>query len=267
MKKACVVIPLYKDQLSSTEEMSLKQCFKILGKHQIFFAIPRRLEAILATDFWRTWGADYKTFDDHFFEKIQGYNKLMKSPTFYKAFRDYEFMLIYQLDAFVFKDELIYWCNQNFDYIGAPFIDLTENGQPEIKGQGNGGFSLRKTEKFYHVVTQFKRLGFKHPYFDPAQPFYINLWRDLRYNLIYNFSYYPFQSIVNEDVFWAEYIPLAFNDFEVPPPIVAIPFSFEESPSYLYGINHDQLPFGCHGWMKYEPDFWKPHFKEAGYEI
>ena len=31
-------------------------------------------------------------------------------------------MLIYQLDAFVFQDDLAYWCQQNYDYIGAPWL-------------------------------------------------------------------------------------------------------------------------------------------------
>ncbi len=31
-------------------------------------------------------------------------------------------MLIYQLDAYVFKGEWLFWANQEYDYIGAPWI-------------------------------------------------------------------------------------------------------------------------------------------------
>ena len=31
-------------------------------------------------------------------------------------------MLIYQLDAYVFKDELLNWANKGYDYIGAPWL-------------------------------------------------------------------------------------------------------------------------------------------------
>ena len=43
-------------------------------------------------------------------------------------------------------------------------------------------------------------------------------------------------------------------------PEEAIAFSFELSPSYLYKLNGNYLPFGCHAWYKYEyENFWKQH--------
>lgn len=265
MKKVCVVIPIYQDKLNVQEQISLEQCFRILGQYPIYFAIPEKLQANIAqTGFLRGANAEFKVFSDHFFSGLPGYNKLMKYPGFYKAFLDYEFMLVYQLDAFVFKDELTYWCDQDFDYIGAPFMSKTVDGpnEFEIIGQGNGGFSLRKVARFYQVVRKCKKLNFAHPFFDSKQPFYINLWRDFKYNVLYNFSFYPFQPVVNEDVFWSELVPKAFS-FRVPETRVAIPFSFEVAPSYLYRLNSYRLPFGCHGWLKYEPDFWKGIMKEV----
>ena len=47
---------------------------------------------------------------------------LMLSPFFYESFLDFKYVLIHQLDVFIFKDELNYWCNQNYDYIGAPWF-------------------------------------------------------------------------------------------------------------------------------------------------
>jgi hypothetical protein len=44
------------------------------------------------------------------------------SEEFYQAFTDFEFMLIYQLDAFVFRDELADWCRSGYEYIGAPWL-------------------------------------------------------------------------------------------------------------------------------------------------
>ena len=42
----------------------------------------------------------------------------------------------------------------------------------------------------------------------------------------------------------------------------ALRFSFEVNPKSLYKMNNDKLPFGCHGWRKYDPDFWKQFIKE-----
>ncbi|WP_158542235.1 DUF5672 family protein [Pedobacter chinensis] len=223
---------------------------------------------MLKNKFIREKKAQYKIFKDHFFSSLGGYNKLMKFPGFYGAFLDFKFMLIYQLDAFVFRDELDYWCNQNFDYIGAPFIKESGNEAGGIIiGQGNGGFSLRRIASFYKIGRQIKKLQFKHPFFSPSKPFYINLWRDIKYNMIYNFSFYPLQPVVNEDIFWAQLIPSAFADFRVPEPMQTLPFSFEVSPGALYILNEYKLPFGCHGWWKYEPDFWARYIREVGYEI
>ncbi|RYF26389.1 MAG: hypothetical protein EOO42_01625 [Flavobacteriales bacterium] len=267
MKRACIVVPMYKEELTSFEVISLQQCFKVLGEYDIYFVIPTRLATAIANNsFIKSKQAQYKVFSNHFFLSTIGYNRLLKKPDFYKAFSAYEFMLIYQLDAFVFKNELAYWCNQGYDYIGAPFIQKNEDGTCVITGQGNGGFSLRKISSCYHAVKQIKKLSFKHPFFSSEKPFHINLWRDIKYNLIYNFSFYPFQPVVNEDVFWAELIPLAFKKFKVPKASDAIPFSFEVCPSYLLTVNGGKLPFGCHAWYKYEPNFWAPYIKEAGHE-
>lgn len=268
MKRACIAIPIYKEELSAFELISLQQCFSILGAYDIFLIIPERLESFLATaNFLQGKKIRYKVFKDHFFADTIGYNKLMKYPNFYKAFLDYEFMLIYQLDAFVFKDELQYWCTRDFDYIGAPFMKVNEQGSCAIIGQGNGGFSLRKISTFYRILKQVKKLKFKHPFYQRHKPFFINLWRDIKYNFIYNFSFYPFQPVVNEDIFWAELIPKEFEHFKVPTPLQSLPFSFEVCPSHLYSLNEGKLPFGCHGWYTYETDFWRKHIREAGHEI
>ncbi len=268
MKRACIVIPFYKEELNAFELISLKQCFKVLGGYDIYFVIPARMAVKIADNqLVKEKRARYKIFDNRFFVSTAAYNRLMKKPGFYKAFLDYEFMLIYQLDAFVFKNELEYWCNCSYDYIGAPFIKKNSDGTFAIAGQGNGGFSLRKISSCYHAVKQFKKLDFKHPFFSNTKPFYINLWRDIKYNFIYNFSFYPFQPVVNEDIFWSALIPSAFKGFKVPEAVDAIPFSFEVAPGYLYGLNGNELPFGCHAWRRYEPGFWGRYIKEASYEI
>ena len=41
-------------------------------------------------------------------------------------FLEYQYMLIYQLDAFVFEDKLDYFCELGYDYIGIPVPDYTD---------------------------------------------------------------------------------------------------------------------------------------------
>src|SRR4029079_3572600 len=87
------------------------------------------------------------------------YNRLMNIPYFYRHFLEYDYILIYQLDTFVFENNLEEWCNMNIDYVGAPWINSTwvNNLKKKISWidkfiypVGNGGLSLRKVKLFYY---------------------------------------------------------------------------------------------------------------------
>ena len=269
-KKACIVIPIYRLDINDFEQISMDQCFRILSDHDIYFVIPKRLEASIQKNMYVKQGkASYKAFNDQFFADIMSYNRLLKFPGFYEAFLDYTFMLIYQLDAFVFKDDLLYWCDQGYGTIGAPLfegLDLAKSNSPMV-GQGNGGFCLRDIRECQKIVTHFKKLKFKRTFEDANRPFYINFYRYIKHQLVYIYSGYPFQPIINEDLFWASVIPANFPDFKIPNPIEASKFSFEVNPDVLYEMNHQELPFGCHAWWKYNLKFWVPHINKFGYNI
>ena len=268
--KACIVIPIYSDQIRPFEQVSMDQCFRILGKHDICFILPKRLEAFIKENkYVLSNQAQYQTFEDHFFADIPAYNRLMKFDGLYKRFLPYEFMLIHQLDAFVFKDELIDWCKKGYDNIGAPLFeghDLAKTDSPLVS-LGNGGFCLRNIRKCYDVVRQFKKLRFTRLFDDANRPFYINFYRYIKHQLVYIYSGYPFQPIINEDLFWAEVIPENFPDFKMPGITEAMKFSFEVNPEVLFEMNNHELPFGCHAWWKYNLGFWQKHINQFGYDI
>ena len=121
MSKVCVVIPLYKDTLSASEEQSIIQGLDILDKHKKVFITA---DNYTLPDLLRNYSQ--LTFDKNYFRDITGYNRLMLSREFYQKFSNYGFILIYQPDAWVFRDELLDWCNKNYDYIGAPWVKKKE---------------------------------------------------------------------------------------------------------------------------------------------
>lgn len=45
----------------------------------------------------------------------------MLSAEFYERFLAWDYILLCQTDAFVFRDELADWCARGYDYIGAPW--------------------------------------------------------------------------------------------------------------------------------------------------
>jgi len=268
--RVCIVIPVYKAAMSPYELIALQQCFRILGHYQIFFAVPQHLEQYIQdSTYCQSGEASYKVFENEFFTNVTAYNRLLRSSIFYKTFFDFEYILIYQLDAFVFKDELLHWCNQQYDSIGAPWFEGHNfaNSDSPLIGQGNGGFCLRNVKACYKIVTTLRKLDYQKEYTDSNRSVLRSALRYIKHNWVYNYSYYPFQPIINEDLFWAEVVPDKFPEFKVPSPEQAIGFSFEVNPDVLYAMNNQQLPFGCHAWERYDPEFWKPHFKALGYEL
>ena len=111
MPKIIIIIPVYKKLLTEDEILSLKQCFKVLSKYEIRLACPDNLDV---SEYNKIIGKTIKTerFAPCLFEGIKGYNELTTNCEFYNRFHDFDFMLIYQLDAWVFYDKLTEWCEK-----------------------------------------------------------------------------------------------------------------------------------------------------------
>ena len=99
----CVVIPVYKEfhLLSNEELVSLRQLYKVLGKHQMTFIGPPNLkwENYLQHAMNKNILPLIKTFPIEFFSSVEGYSKLMISRNFFNSFKKYKHILVYQLDA------------------------------------------------------------------------------------------------------------------------------------------------------------------------
>ncbi len=229
-----IVIPTYKEELSEFEQISLQQIHNILNEYNIAFAAPDNL------NFY--YGEQYSThmierFDAEYFADISGYNKLMLSDEFYMRFAKYSYILIAQLDAFIFSDKLLYFCNLGYDYIGAPWIHGTRYYKDVyniIHYVGNGGLSLRKVDRFIKWIDKCKYI--LEPYIDE----------------------------INEDVlisaYGKEFLKIAcFDD--------ALQFSFDFDPRGSYLLNNSELPFGIHAWPRYDIEFCRPFIEKNGYQI
>jgi hypothetical protein len=190
-------------------------------------------------------------------------------------FSKFEFVLFYELDAFVFRDELDSWCDANYDYIGAPWFEGFANcsSQSPFIGVGNGGFSLRKISSALRVLRSFSyvlrphELLFGDGYYDkfirekgaPART-----WAELLKNLTFaNNTFWRCNDFRwNEDLFWGVFVPRSFPWFRVAPFEKARKFSVEYNPIQMYKLNNKHMPFGCHAWLRSDFDFWLPHLLE-----
>lgn len=257
-----IVIPTHKYCPSVDELMSLRQCTSVLKGHPVCIVCPDGLDVTQYCDILSATGADWSVerFSQRFFDGIKGYNLLMLDKDFYKRFADYKYMLVYQLDAWVFRDELDYWCEKGYDYIGAPWIE-EQGSNLTFSGVGNGGFSLRRIQHFIDI------LSYKGPVRDANQLNLDNRLKNKIYRFLYNLgyqntiSYYKKDESLFEDIFLSIFLSNTKLRAKMPDAETASLFAFEEHPSFLYSKTH-RLPFGCHAWKKYEYDsFWKNYIK------
>ena len=242
MVKIAVLVPIYKDDLDPFECYSLNHSLSVLAGRNVFFIGPKGMDRRFYSEHYGS--VPCRAFDAPYFESVSGYNRLLLSPEFYAHFIDYEFVLILQTDAVILRDELEFWCEQPFDYIGAPWpegVELFVNvgkfegdrGKRVRVYVGNGGLSLRRVckclsllKEFGDIVGLFERTG------------------------------------SSEDLFFS-FMGALSRDFIIPNEIIASRFSLELKPAYYYAVNGGRLPMGAHAWWKYEPDFWRAHLSGA----
>lgn len=262
-----IVVPIYRSELLTDEEISLASIRRHLSGYGISFAAPESLDlsSVLKP------GETTERFPDEFFTGIKGYNRLLKSSGFYSRFESYEYILIAQLDCLIFSSNLNEWMNRGWDYLAAPwFKGFSKDYTSGLWRVGNGGLSLRKVASYLRVLSQqvvsgsiYPRWGhyaWKSP-FESMEP---GLYQ--KASALHRIN--PFAKVhavedelsrftYNEDVFWAIEAPKFDPSFQVAPAEAALSFAFEASPRWSLEQTKGKLPFGCHAWARYDRKFWE----------
>lgn len=225
-KDVCIVIPIYKDNSLNNpvlydEYASIDNTITLMKDYDIYLLCNNRLDTSFYDKFLRK-NVKYINYE---YSNRPEYSNMCLSYQFYDMFSKYKYMLICQTDAWIFKDELLYWCSKGYDYIGA--LGLFSEIYPKLQGNWgdenvgniydykylvmNGGFSLRNIKSMHDLC-------------------YIH--RDKLQNETFN-----------EDcvLFWNYK-----DEFTIPPLEEAIKFSAENQTYAFYPKYYDKLPFGCH---------------------
>ena len=263
MDTVCVVIPVYKTIPTSDELLSIRQTLRVLYKHPVALVCPDNLDVDVYSHIAENNIFTVKRFPNSYFTDINGYNRLLLSPGFYQEFKDYQYILICQPDAYVFRDELLEWCNKNYDYIGAPvFGNFSDAEYSEQMKVGNGGFSLRNIQTALLYFNSNKNV------FSSGQAAKrISLWKKPQTRvfvwimMLFGWRNKPLTVSArwkyNEDGFWSGLLDNSNFALKKPSPQEALRFSFDRCPAELFRLNGSKLPFGCHAWRKYQYDsFW-----------
>ena len=261
-KRVAVVVPVSnRAELTSSERISLRHLRRHLDHYDKFVVAPDGLGISLA-------GFQIKRFSKNFFGSVANYQRMVMSRGFYEAFEDYEYILTYHLDALVFSDDLLDWCDRGYDLVGAPWVvhpDAPTRGTVYEGRVGNTGFCLKKVATFLDLFDS-RRLA----------PNLLERWRRRLGTQIRSGGWHdplrvlevlgPGGNRMSDEVAdweWSEERFLLtraahyLRELHTPPVKEALEFAFEIVPRYCYELNQNRLPFGCHAWERYDPAFWE----------
>ncbi|MFN9520028.1 MAG: DUF5672 family protein [Bacteroidota bacterium] len=264
--RICVGIPVYKplELLHKYEIISIKNTLlKCRSLFDIHLIIPENFDITsYCTFFMHEFKA--KEYDPSYFNGIHGYNRLLKSAEFYERLNIYSHLLIVQTDAFIFDTDYTEFLK--YSYVCAPWHSHLINRNLTGLYCGNGGYSLRnihdclrilqddvKVFSFNEILRELKRSEFHR-----KNPQLINLFYGIYYYYYQNSTHTAHNKMpfIYEDVFWSLVVPAVCSDYSVADGQTALKFAFETRPATCFALNQNKLPTGCHGFNKYEPEFW-----------
>ncbi|MBE6095226.1 MAG: hypothetical protein E7199_07140 [Schwartzia succinivorans] len=229
MKEVIIVIPIYRETLSVCEQISLSQVRRILGRYPICFVAPEKMRRFLTNK-----GCVAEFFPDKCLSSRLEYSKLLLVPDFYARFKHYQYMLLYQLDAFVFFDRLHHFCSLGYDFIGAP---MPYSSNFKTKVGINGGLALRKNDSCIRVTQMLQKMNI-----------------DSKMRQVFKKAEDRFFSYCGG----SEDIP-----FSVPRVAISSDFSIEFNVAHCWDrLSSEHLPFGCHAWSKSVYfELWRPYIE------
>jgi hypothetical protein len=255
-----VVVPVYRTPLSDDERVSMRHLEHFLPEAEKTLVMPETL------DFGRQ-GYREERFVPAYFDGLAAYNRFMLSKDFYARFAEYDYILVYQLDAIILSSDIERFLALGVDFLGAPWIAYDGGGAPYLTGVGNGGFSLRRVSAFRRLVesrvpTSTPRDYYRRIYSGaPVGRRLVGLCKaglkglGVR-NTIRSAIARPFGP---EDEFIAAHAESYSPGFALGSIDHALAFAFEREPRFCLKRASGHMPLGAHAWGRYDRSFWEPY--------
>lgn len=247
MNSVAVIVPAYKAVPDADEQKCFERICRIFHDYPIVLCNPQDLD----TSYYRKVYPPLRflSMNKDYFLSTAAYNRLMLSSEFYAAFlKQYDYILICQLDVWVFRNNLPQWIDKNYDYIGAPWHNralhliqyfTVKQGIKTVfralKGRnfnhavGNGGFSLRKVQAFFEICKTNQT----------------SIWK------------------ANEDYFWSFLAKHPDGTkLRVPTDTEAAAFCIETDARH-YMKDRTLPPMAVHAYKKYDFSYWKSFISQT----
>lgn len=286
----CVFVPVHTLDLRKSELAALTVCMRRLKNYDFVFVYksslnPDLLRARLRNSMQQVKGSFFIPVADQWLLSVASYNRMMLSPWFYQLFLQWDYILVFQLDAWILKAGLDAWLAKRLTYIGAPwYVPKGKQLVGPAYGVGNGGLSLRNVKEMLHILTSprfvlapvysVSEIAGRSLLFSHYSRHCLWVWpfvfmiRMIRFlpELIFfpmgfrNCLRYYANSGLHEDIVLGLMAPRVFNWMRMPSVSEAAHFSVETYPKETMKKFSVSRPFGCHAWEKYDRQFFCQEF-------
>ncbi|WP_439580852.1 DUF5672 family protein [Dyadobacter bucti] len=172
-----VIVPILNPQINPTEEKLLHHCLEILNNYPLIFVTYEGADLSIIKE--HNENIDVVQFPKTYFQTRQDLSRLLLTEDFYERFNWAEFLLIHELNSWIVKDELYYWCKQGYDYLrAAPVhadLDKRTDGiiprilglkEPDKQAVGNAyndnGLYLCRIERMVETLKSKKREAYRY---------------------------------------------------------------------------------------------------------
>ena len=148
-----VIIPIPDPELTPTQEKSLHRCLEALARYPVMFITAEGADLAIVKE--HKADADIIYFPKEYFQSRQALAKLFLLDEFYDRFSWTDFLLIHELNSWIVKDELHYWCKQGYDYLKAK---PDSSDSKKLPGQVSLILGLNQNEKL-NIDKAFENNG------------------------------------------------------------------------------------------------------------
>lgn len=245
----CIFFSIHTYDLQDFEKMSLNRLYDLYNERGFYIVIPENfdydyfLKNNLNENIYnkaKKYNLDNHSinyYDNKWFANGHTHSALMLLDSMYQDIKNlgYDYMFIYQTDSYIFYDQLEYWINKQYPYLGAYellIIDNYDNIFIELdniyykKYMFNGGFCLRNVNYILNNINNIP---------------------SLKNNIMENYSKY----VMSEDQYFSE---ILYDDKRINEQFIFDSYHFSLSGNYLskelYLLMDYKYPFGCHGFQR-----------------
>jgi hypothetical protein len=176
-----VVVPILNPQINPTEERMLHHCLETLAQYPFVFITYQGADLSIVREHHEEIDVIY--FPKKYFQSRDHLSGLFLLEDFYERFNWCDYLLIHELNSWVIRDELHYWCKQGYDYLKAApafeegrlvndhFLKRMAGLKDEEKrlfGQGyaNNGLYLCRIEYMTNTLKRKKKEAYQYRHDD-----------------------------------------------------------------------------------------------------